>query len=130
VTAFEDTIASAKQKVAGAVDGLADDLEALSHRIHDNPELCFKEEKAHASARRVFESTAPRSSAPSAAPDGVPGDDQRVRRRAHHRHPGRIRRALPSIGHACGQRHRDSRCAGAALAVALGRIPRSRAASR
>ena len=48
MTAFEDTIASAKQKVAGAVDGLADDLEALSHRIHDNPELCFKEEKAHA----------------------------------------------------------------------------------
>jgi metal-dependent amidase/aminoacylase/carboxypeptidase family protein len=30
-----------KQRVAGAVDRLADDLEALSHRIHDNPELCF-----------------------------------------------------------------------------------------
>jgi metal-dependent amidase/aminoacylase/carboxypeptidase family protein len=36
-----------KQQVAGAVDRLADDLEALSHKIHDNPELCFKEEKAH-----------------------------------------------------------------------------------
>src|SRR5262245_66553078 len=48
VTAFDDTIASAKRQVAGAVDGLADDLEALSHRIHDTPELCFKEEKAHA----------------------------------------------------------------------------------
>jgi len=36
-----------KQKVAGAVDRLADSLEALSHRIHDTPELCFKEEKAH-----------------------------------------------------------------------------------
>ena len=47
MTAFEDTIASVKRKVAGAVEGLAGDLEALSHRIHDNPELCFKEEKAH-----------------------------------------------------------------------------------
>jgi metal-dependent amidase/aminoacylase/carboxypeptidase family protein len=34
--------ADVKQKVAGAVDRLADDLEALSHKIHDNPELCFK----------------------------------------------------------------------------------------
>ena len=39
--------ADVKQKVAGAVDLLAGDLEALSHKIHDNPELCFKEEKAH-----------------------------------------------------------------------------------
>jgi aminobenzoyl-glutamate utilization protein B len=38
---------AAKQQVAAAVDRLADDLEALSHKIHDNPELCFKEEKAH-----------------------------------------------------------------------------------
>ena len=37
-----------KHKVAGAVDRLADELEALSHKIHDNPELCFNEEKAHA----------------------------------------------------------------------------------
>ena len=36
-----------KQKVAGAVDRIADDLEALSHKIHDTPELCFQEEKAH-----------------------------------------------------------------------------------
>ena len=37
-----------KPKVAAAVDRLADELESLSHRIHDHPELCFKEEKAHA----------------------------------------------------------------------------------
>ena len=37
-----------KPKIAAAVDRLADELEALSHQIHDHPELCFKEEKAHA----------------------------------------------------------------------------------
>ncbi len=30
-----------KPRVAAAVDRLADDLEALSHRIHDHPELGF-----------------------------------------------------------------------------------------
>ena len=49
-----------KQRVAGAVDRLADDLEALSHRIHDNPELCFQEEKAIHPYIRI-------------SPDGVPG---------------------------------------------------------
>jgi hypothetical protein len=33
------TAPDVKHKVAGAVDRLADDLEALSHKIHDNPEL-------------------------------------------------------------------------------------------
>ncbi|MBI4590426.1 MAG: hypothetical protein HY725_16475, partial [Candidatus Rokubacteria bacterium] len=36
-----------KAKICGAVDAMADELEALSRRIHANPELCFKEEKAH-----------------------------------------------------------------------------------
>src|SRR5918993_490301 len=38
----------AKLKVAERVDALADELEALSHKIHDTPELAFKEEKASA----------------------------------------------------------------------------------
>src|SRR5438094_8346793 len=37
-----------KPKVAEVVDRIADDLERLSHRIHESPELAFKEEKAHA----------------------------------------------------------------------------------
>src|SRR6266849_1118695 len=43
-----DPLDQAKTKVAEAVDRLADDLEKLSHQIHANPELCFKEEKASA----------------------------------------------------------------------------------
>jgi len=41
-----DVLDDAKSRVAEAVDRLADDLERLSHRIHANPELAFKEEKA------------------------------------------------------------------------------------
>ena len=41
-----DVLDDAKSRVAQAVDRLADDLERLSHRIHANPELAFKEEKA------------------------------------------------------------------------------------
>lgn len=41
-------VAQVKPKVAAAVDRLADELEGLSHRIHDNPELAFREEHAHA----------------------------------------------------------------------------------
>lgn len=37
-----------KTKIAEAVDGLADELEALSHRIHANPELAYQEEQASA----------------------------------------------------------------------------------
>src|SRR5438034_7716932 len=35
-----------KPRIAAAVDRLADELEALSHRIHDHPELAFKEERS------------------------------------------------------------------------------------
>src|SRR5689334_9845476 len=40
--------AAVKPKVTETVDRLADELERLSHQLHDNPELAFKEEKAHA----------------------------------------------------------------------------------
>ena len=35
-----------KTKVAAAVDRLADELEQLSHRIHDHPELAYQEVQA------------------------------------------------------------------------------------
>src|SRR5712691_10475519 len=35
-------IDGAKAKVAEAVDRLANTLEALSHRVHDDPELCYQ----------------------------------------------------------------------------------------
>src|SRR5438309_9559489 len=37
-----------KDAIAAAIDRLGDDLEKLSRRIHDNPELCFQEVKAAA----------------------------------------------------------------------------------
>src|SRR6267142_970070 len=125
VTAFEDTIANAKHKVAGAVDGLADDLEALSHRIHDTPELCFKEEKAHAWLTEFLEKhgaqversigglpTAFRATIAGAAPGPT------IAILAEYD-------ALPSIGHACGHNviATAGTGAGAALAVALGTLP-------
>ena len=78
-----------KQKVAGTVDRLADDLEALLHRIHDNPELCFNEEKAHAWLTEFLEKHGAQRRALGRRPgDGVPGDHQRIRSRTDHRHPG------------------------------------------
>src|SRR5262245_25823721 len=43
-----DILDNAKTQVSEAVDRLADELERLSLRIHANPELAFKEEKAAA----------------------------------------------------------------------------------
>ena len=55
-----EALDQAKTKVAEAVDRLADDLEKISHQIHSNPELCFKEEKS-AGCRRP---SAPRLKGP------------------------------------------------------------------
>ena len=35
-----------KEMIAGAVDRLGDELERLSHSIHDHPELAFKEHRS------------------------------------------------------------------------------------
>ena len=43
-----------KPKVTETVDRLADDLERLSHRIHDAPELAFRD-----SARKLTKGSAP-----------------------------------------------------------------------
>ena len=48
-----DTLDQAKTKVTEAVDRLADDLEKISHQIHANPELCFKEEQGGGLAERL-----------------------------------------------------------------------------
>ena len=39
-------MSTAKDAVTQAVDGIADELEALSRRIHDHPELGYQEKQA------------------------------------------------------------------------------------
>src|SRR2546426_4096834 len=114
-----------KQKVADAVDRLSNDLEALSHRIHDNPELCFKEEKAHAWLTEFLEKHG------AHVERGVGGLPTAFRATIDGSSSGPTIAilaeydALPSIGHACGHNviATAGAGAGAALAVALGKVP-------
>ena len=114
-----------KARIAEAAERLADDLEALSHRIHDNPELCFKEERAHAWLTEFLEKHGARvergvGGLPTAFRATVPGTG-----------PGPTIAilceydALPGIGHACGHNviATAGAGAGAALAGALGTVP-------
>ncbi|MBI2160213.1 MAG: M20/M25/M40 family metallo-hydrolase [Candidatus Rokubacteria bacterium] len=116
---------SLKPRVAAAVDRLADELEALSHRIHDHPELCFKEERAHA---WLTEFLAKHGAKVERAVGGLP---TAFRATIEGAGPGPTIAimaeydALPSIGHACGHNviAAAGTGAGAALAVALGTLP-------
>jgi amidohydrolase len=114
-----------KPKVAAAVDRLADELEALSHRIHDHPELAFKEERAHA---WLTELLAKHGATVEREVGGLPtafratlegtGRGPTIAIMAEYD-------ALPGIGHACGHNviATAGTGAGAALAVALGTLP-------
>ena len=91
-----------KARVVEAVDGLADELERLSLEIHANPELCFKEEKAHGWLTEFLEKRGLRvergvGGVPTAFRAIVPGTGRgpRVAIMAEYD-------ALPGIGHACG----------------------------
>ena len=120
-----EPIERVKAKVIDAVDRLADELEQLSHRIHDNPELAFKEEKAHAWLTEYLEKRGARvergvGGLPTAFRATIPGTG-----------PGPTIAilaeydALPGIGHACGHNviATAGTGAGAALAAALGALP-------
>src|SRR3990172_2668319 len=114
-----------KPKVAGAVDRLADELEALSHRIHDTPELAFKEEKAHAWLTEFLARHGAR------VERGVGGLPTAFRATVEGAGPGPTIAimaeydALPGIGHACGHNviATAGAGAGAALAAGLGALP-------
>jgi len=115
----------AKLAVAQRVDALADELEALSHRIHDTPELAFKEEKAAAWLAEFLEKHGARvergvgglPTAFRATVDGT-GAGPTVAIMAEYD-------ALPGIGHACGHNviATAGAGAGAAIAAALGTVP-------
>ena len=119
------TLDELKTKICGAVDALAGELEAISHKIHANPELCFKEEKAAAWLTEFLEQkglkvergigglpTAFRATVPGSAPGPT------IAIMAEYD-------ALPKIGHACGHNVIATSGAGAvaALAVALNTLP-------
>ena len=118
-------VAQVKPKVAAAVDRLADELEGLSHRIHDNPELAFREEHAHAWLTEFLEKHGAR------VERGVGGLPTAFRATIPGAGPGPTIAimaeydALPGIGHACGHNVIATAGvgAGAALAVALGTLP-------
>ncbi len=115
----------AKLAVAQRVDALADELEALSHRIHDTPELAFKEEKAAAWLAEFLEKHGARVergvggllTAFRATVEGT-GAGPTVAIMAEYD-------ALPGIGHACGHNviATAGAGAGAAIAAALGTVP-------
>ena len=106
-----------KQKVAGAVDRLADDLEALSHKIHDNPELCFNEEKAHGWLTEFLEKHGAK------VERGVGGLPTAFRATIEGSGSGPTIAimaeydALPGIGHACGHNVIAASAVGAGIAA-------------
>src|SRR5437660_8377102 len=114
-----------KLKVVEAVERLASELEALSHTIHEHPEVAFKEEKASAWLADFLEKHGAK------VERGVGGLPTAFRATI----PGRAAGptiaimaeydALPGIGHACGHNViATAGCgAGAALALALGTLP-------
>jgi len=114
-----------KARVVAAVEALADELEGLSLQIHANPELCFKEEKAHGWLTEFLEKRGLRvergvGGLPTAFRATIPGSGAGPRIAILAEYD-----ALPGIGHACGHNviATAGTGAGAALAVALGTLP-------
>ena len=113
-----------KPRVVEAVDRLADDLERLSHRIHDHPELAFKEEQAHAWLTDFLAKQG------AVVERGVGGLPTAFRATITGRDPGPTVAimaeydALPGIGHACGHNVIATAGVGAGAALAaLGALP-------
>jgi amidohydrolase len=114
---------SLKVRVDETVDGLADELWELALRIHANPELAYKEEKAAAWLTEFIEKRGCR------VERGVGGVPTAFRAEVPGAGPGPTLAilaeydALPAIGHACGHNIIATSAigAGAALAAAAGR---------
>ena len=117
--------APVKARVIEAVDRRADELERLSHQLHEHPELAFEEERAHAWLTDFLAkqgATVERGvgGLPTAFRATIPGSGAgpTVAILAEYD-------ALPGIGHACGHNVIATAGvgAGAALARALGTLP-------
>ncbi len=116
-----------KSRAADAVEQAGDELWELALRIHANPELCYKEEKAAAWLTEFLEKRGCRvergvGGVPTAFRAEVPGSGPgpTVAIMAEYD-------ALPQIGHACGHNIIATSAAGAGAAAAAlaeaGRLP-------
>jgi amidohydrolase len=120
-------MSAVKDQIATAVDRLGDELEALSHRIHDNPELGYQEVKA---AGWLTEFLAGQG---FKVERGVGGVDTAFRATIETGDGPSIAilceyDALPAIGHACGHNVIATAGvgAGAGLAAVRDKLPKGR----
>ena len=116
-----------KDAIGRAVDGLADELESLSHRIHANPELGYQEVKA---AGWLAEYLAAKG---FKVEKGLAGVETAYRATIETGEGPTIAilceyDALPGLGHACGHNviATSGAGAGAALAAVRGQLPKGR----
>ena len=116
-----------KDAIGRAVDGLADELESLSNRIHANPELGYQEVKA---AGWLAEFLAAKG---FKVEKGVAGVETAYRATIETGEGPTIAilceyDALPGLGHACGHNviATSGAGAGAALAAVRGQLPKGR----
>jgi amidohydrolase len=120
-------MSTVKNLIGQTVDRLADDLETLSRKIHDHPELAYQEVKAAAwlsdyLAGHGFD-----------VERGVAGVETAFRATVHTGRGPTVAilceyDALPAIGHACGHNviATAGAGAGAALAAVRDRLPAGR----
>jgi amidohydrolase len=120
-------MSAVKDQIAAAVDRLGDELESLSHRIHDNPELGYQEVKA---AGWLTDFLAGQG---FKVERGVAGVDTAFRATIETGQGPSIAilceyDALPAIGHACGHNVIATAGvgAGAALAAVRDQLPKGR----
>ena len=116
-----------KDAIGRAVDGLADELESLSHRIHANPELGYQEVKAAGWLSDFLASKGFK------VEKGVAGVETAYRASIETGEGPTIAilceyDALPGLGHACGHNviATSGAGAGAALAAVRGQLPKGR----
>jgi amidohydrolase len=116
-----------KDLIGQAVDRMADELEALSHRIHDNPELAYQEVKASAWLADFLDAQG------FTVERGVAGVETAFRGTLETGAGPTVAilceyDALPAIGHACGHNviALSGAGAGAALAAVRPALPAGR----
>ena len=120
-------MSTVKDAISQAVDRLADELETLSKKIHDNPELAYQEVKACAWLSEFLGKQGFK------VEQGVGGVETAFRATIETGEGPTIAilceyDALPGIGHACGHNviATSGAGAGAALAAVKGQLPKGR----